>query len=91
MKFFNWNEEKNRQLKEKRRISFEIILLQIEKGRVLDILEHHNKSKYPDQRILVIEYNNYARLVPVIENEKEIFMKTIIPGRKATKKYLERS
>lgn len=91
MKFFNWNEEKNRQLKEKRRISFEIILLQIEKGRVLDILEHHNKSKYPDQRILVIEYNNYAWLVPVIENEKEIFMKTIIPSRKATKKYLERS
>ncbi len=90
MKIFNWNEEKNRQLKNERNISFEAILLQIEKGMIPDVLEHHDRLKYPGQKILVIDFNNYAYLVPMVENETEYFLKSIIPSRKATKKYPER-
>ncbi|MCA0388209.1 MAG: toxin [Bacteroidetes bacterium] len=88
MKYFNWNKEKNLKLKIERDISFETILLQIENGNLLDILEHPNKDKYPDQKILVVEYQSYAYLVPLIESEEEYFLKTIIPSRKATKQYL---
>lgn len=88
MKYFNWNPDKNRQLKSERKISFEIILLQIESGKLLDVLEHPNRNKYPDQKVLVVEYQYYVYLVPMIESENEYFLKTIIPNRKATKKYL---
>ena len=88
MKYFNWNKEKNLKVKIERNISFETILLQIENGNLLDILEHPNKDKYPDQKILVVEYQSYAYLVPLIESEEEYFLKTIIPSRKATKQYL---
>jgi hypothetical protein len=60
----------------------------IEKKQVLDIVEHLNQEKYRNQRIFIVNINNYAYLVPFVENEQEIFLKTIIPGRKATKKYL---
>ena len=88
MKYFNWSPSKNRQLKSERNISFEVILLQIENGKLLDLLEHPNKIKYPNQKILVVEYLSYVYLVPMVESEKEYFLKTIIPSRKATKKYL---
>ena len=88
MKYFNWNKDKNIKLKNERKVSFETILLQIENGKMLDILEHPNKEKYPDQKIIVVEYQSYAYLVPMIESEEEYFLKTIIPSRKATKKYL---
>lgn len=89
MKYFEWNEEKNERLRDERKISFEIIISQIEMGYLLDILEHPNKEKYDDQRIFVVEYENYVYLVPFVENEEKVFLKTIIPSRKATKKYLE--
>ncbi|MCK5454622.1 MAG: BrnT family toxin [Calditrichia bacterium] len=89
MKYFDWDEEKNENLKTSRNISFEIIVIQIEMGKILDILEHPNKRKYKNQRIFVVEYENYAYLVPFIEEEEKIFLKTIIPSRKATKTYLE--
>ena len=90
MKTFVWNDEKNNKLKLQRGVSFELIVSQIEAGKILDILEHPEQTKYPGQRILVIDVDNYAVLVPFIETEEEIFLKTIIPSRKATKKYLKR-
>jgi hypothetical protein len=54
----------------------------------LDIIEHPNQEKYKGQRIFIVNINNYACLVPFVESEREIFLKTIIPSRKATKKYL---
>ena len=84
-----WNEEKNRKLKEERKVSFEEVLFKIERGDILDLLEHHNPQRYPGQKIFVIEINNYAYLVPFVETEEEIFLKTIIPSRKATRKYLK--
>jgi len=88
VKRFNWNHEKNEQLREQRGISFEEVLFHIENGDVLDILEHPNQERYEGQRMFVVAIEKYAHLVPFIEDEKEVFLKTIIPSRKATKRYL---
>ena len=90
MKYFTWNSEKNKKLKKERNISFEIVVLLIESGEILEIIKHPNQEKYTNQFIYTIEYNDYAYLVPFIEDEKKIFLKTIIPSRKATKKYLKK-
>lgn len=57
-------------------------------GEVLDDLEHPNPQKYPGQRIFVLNIDEYIHLVPYVESEDEIFLKTIIPSRKATREYL---
>jgi len=88
MKYFSWDSEKNEKLKRQRNISFEEIVFYIERGQVLDILEHSNKEKYPNQFLFVIPVEGYVYLVPFVEEENEIFLKTIIPSRKATKHYL---
>ena len=88
VKRFNWNSEKNEQLRTDRGISFEEILFHIENGDVLDILQHPNQEKYGGQRIFVVEVNEYVHFVPFVEDETEVFLKTIIPSCKATKKYL---
>ena len=91
MKYFSWNDEKNQILKEERQISFEDVVFYISQGFLLDVLEHPNQKKYQGQKIFVVEIDNYAYLVPFVEDELEIFLKTIIPSRKATKKYLKGS
>lgn len=88
MKRYNWNPEKNVQLRTERGISFEEIVFHIENGDILDILEHPNKERYGGQRIFVVAVEEYAHLVPFVEDEREVFLKTIIPSRKATKNYL---
>jgi len=88
MKYFSWNEEKNELLKAERQVSFEEVVLLIEAGFLLDILEHPDQEKYKGQKIFVIQIDEYAYLVPFLENEEEVILKTIIPSRKATKKYL---
>jgi uncharacterized DUF497 family protein len=88
MKYFAWNNEKNRWLKAERNVSFEEVVFYIEKGHLLDVVEHPNPEKYKGQRIFIVNINDYAYLVPFVETEHEVFLKTIIPSRKATKKYL---
>jgi uncharacterized DUF497 family protein len=88
MKYFSWNNEKNQWLKKERNISFEEVVFQIEKKRVLDIVEHPNQEQYKGQKIFIINIHSYVYLVPFVESEEGIFLKTIIPSRKATKKYL---
>lgn len=88
MKFFDWSEEKNEKLKEERGVSFEEVLVAVSEGKVLDVVEHPNRKKYANQKILIIEINNYAYLVPFVEDRDKIFFKTIIPNRKASEKYL---
>jgi uncharacterized DUF497 family protein len=90
MKYFIWNSDKNEQLKKERDISFEQIVIQIEEGKLHDILEHPNQEKYENQKIFVVELNEYIHLVPFVEDKEYVFLKTIIPSRKATKKYLKR-
>lgn len=89
MKFYNWNREKNAVLKAERGISFEEIIFHIAKGDELDVYPHPNHSRYPSQMISVVLVKDYVYLVPYVESENEIFLKTIIPSRKATKKYIE--
>ena len=88
VKRFNWNSEKNEQLRAERGICFEEVLFHIENGDVLDILEHPNKERYERQRIFVVAVDEYVHLVPFVEDDEEVFLKTIIPSRKATKRYL---
>ncbi len=88
LKVFNWNIDKNEELKKKRGISFEEIVVAIHSNYIIEIYEHPNQSKYPGQKIYAIVYDDYVYLVPYVESESELFLKTIIPSRKATKKYL---
>ncbi len=88
VKYFVWDPEKNERLMAEREISFEEIVFHVERGDVLDILEHPNPEKYAGQRVFVVEIEQYAYLVPFIETETEVVLKTIIPSRKATRRYL---
>ena len=88
MKPFRWNPQKNETVKAERGISFEGIVVSIEAGGLLDVLAHPNPAKYPWQRVLVVVCDNYAYLVPFVEEEDYFFLKTIIPSRKATREYL---
>ena len=87
MKHINWDTEKSLKLKKSRAICFEDIVFYIEKGEILDDYLHPNQKRHPEQRIMVIGINNYAYLVPYVEDAEEIFLKTIIPSRKATDIY----
>ena len=88
MKPINWNPNKNRKLIEERDISFEDVIFSLQSGGLLDDMSHPNKEKYPQQRVFVIAIDDYAYLVPYVESEVDIFLKTIVPSRKATKQYL---
>ena len=88
MKSFRWNPLKNETINAERGISFERIVVAIEAGGLLDILAHPNQAKYPRQHVLVVSCDNYAYLVPFVEEETYFFLKTVIPSRKATRDYL---
>jgi uncharacterized DUF497 family protein len=86
MNIFRWDNEKNELLKKNRGVCFEQVVLIMERGEVIDTIEHPNQESYPGQKIAVVIIDNYAYLVPYDENNEEIFLKTIIPSRKATNK-----
>ena len=88
MIYYDWNEEKNLLLKESRGVGFEEVIVFIKDGFLMDILEHPNRDKYPNQKILIVNINDYIYAVPFVEDEEVRFLKTIIPSRKYTKKYL---
>ena len=88
MKVFNWNSEKNHLLIEERCRSFEEVIFHIENGGLLDDIIHPNTINYPHQKIFVVAIDQYAYLVPYVESEQEIFLKTVIPSRKFTKLYI---
>ena len=88
MKQIVWDVDKNALLYTDRGVCFEDVLLALEQGALLDRLEHPNQEKYPGQRIMVVAIDQYAYLVPYVETDDYLFLKTIIPSRKPTKKYL---
>ena len=88
MTTYRWNREKNLLLKETRRISFEQIVMHIEQGNLIDIIRHPNSAKYANQKILIVNIEHYIYAIPFVEDGNGIFLKTIIPSRKLTKKYL---
>jgi uncharacterized DUF497 family protein len=85
---YKWNAEKNSRLAKERGITFDEVVKRIEAGALVIETEHANPIKYPDQRILVVESGGYAFLVPFVRDGEDFFLKTIIPSRKATMKYL---
>ena len=87
---YNFSSEKNSKLIQERQISFEEVIAAIENHCLLDVTAHPNAAKYLNQQMYIVELNNYAYLVPfVTEDDGTIFLKTIIPSRKATQKYLK--
>lgn len=89
MKPFRWSAEKNELLKLSRGVSFESIVVAIESDGLLDIVEHPNVTKYPNQRVLVVSFDGYVYLAPFVEETDYFFLKTVIPSRKATRDYLQ--
>jgi len=84
-----WNAEKNEALRHARGVSFEAMVVAISAGGLLDVLPHADPEKYPGQRIVVVAADGYAYLVPFVEEADYLFLKTIIPSRKATRDYLK--
>jgi hypothetical protein len=83
-----WNHAKNALLMAERGLCFEAVIAAVEADGLLDVLEHPNPSRYPSQRLLVVCLNADAYLVPFVETDSGLFLKTITPNRKATRQYL---
>lgn len=88
MKVFRWDNEKNEWLKKNRGVSFEQVVILMERKDVLETTEHPNQDKYPGQKIATVKIGDYAYLVPYVQESEDIFLKTIIPSRKATNKFV---
>ncbi len=86
---FDWDEIKNEHLKRERDISFEEVVFWIENDGLLKVEDHPNQQKYPGQRIYIVCIETYVYLVPFVEQNGIVFLKTIIPSRKATKELLK--
>jgi uncharacterized DUF497 family protein len=85
MKKFNYDLNKSEKLYTERGLSFEEIIALIESGHIIDVLEHPNQDKYHRQKIYLLDVNGYLWLVPFVETEDEIFLKTAFPSRKHNK------
>ena len=85
-----WDPEKNKKLVAERGVSFEEVVVCIENSQILSIIENPNK-RYKNQMVFILELNNYVYYIPFIKEKEseDIFLKTIIPSRKLTKKYLK--
>ena len=87
MKYYDWNDQKNELFKKLRAVSFEQVVLAIVSGDLIDRIRHPNPEKYPNQKVFLVKIGDYVYSVPYVEDEEKIFLKTIIPNSKATKKY----
>ena len=85
---FDYSPAKNQFLLEERGIGFEEIILEIQTGNMLGIADHHNQEKYPHQKIIIIRVLDVVYMVPFVkQDDGTLFLKTLYPSRKATKKY----
>jgi len=88
LRYDNKKNQKIKADKDRRGIDFEIVCQLIENDRILDFQKSQTRE---NQYYFVVNFNNYAFVVPVVidEEKDEIFLKTVFPSRKATKKYLK--
>lgn len=84
----SWSDEKNDELIKRYGFGFERVLVALAEDGFLDDREHTNTVKYGNQRQLVVCIENYAYIVPYVEDDVQVFFKTMFPSRKATKQYL---
>lgn len=87
MKPIEWSNEKNEWLKEVRGVSFQEAGEVIKENNLIDIINNPNQKKYPGQKIYVLEVRGYVWMVPFVEDGKKIFLKTMYPSRKYSKKH----
>jgi hypothetical protein len=86
---YEFSVDKNQYLIKERYISFEDVVAALDNGKLLDTIDHHNMTKYPNQKIYIVNINGYVYLIPFVRKDTEtVFLKTIFPSRKLTKKYL---
>ncbi len=90
LRHYDWNNAKNEKLKAERAISFEDVVFHVESGDLLDIIDHPDQTHYPGQAVIIVKIWDYAYMVPYVDDGDTRFLKTIIPSRKATRKYLRR-
>lgn len=50
------------------------------------MLDHPNAEKYPNQLLYEVDVDGYVHVVPVVREGRILFLKTIYPSRKATRK-----
>lgn len=84
---YEWSAEKDRLLQEERGVGFEDVVIAIDSGGLLAVKEHPNKERYPNQMLYVVRMKGYAYLVPFVREGERIFLKTIIPSRKANREF----
>jgi len=81
----SWSEIKNKTLKAERGVSFEEVVAEIDGGRILDLIDHPNRS---NQQIYIVRLHGYAHAVPFVsDSDGNIFLKTIYPSREFQKMY----
>ncbi len=90
IKPFQWDEEKNRILKEHRKVCFEDVMLSLESGKLLDVLPHFNLDNYPNQKLFILLIQGYTYYIPFVEDDEKLFLKNIIPSRKYHKIYKDK-
>ncbi len=90
MKYIDWNVEKNEKLKEERGVSFDDAVNAIFEGRIFGKADHPNQKRYPNQKMYLVQIGDYIFVVPFVQDKEKIFLKTMFPSRKYTKKYLEK-
>lgn len=88
VKFYEWDKKKNKKLKNERGISFEEIVEILKGNKYIEVFDHPNQKQYPGQKIFIVIVDEYAYMIPFVEDAEKYFLKTIIPSRKMTKKYL---
>jgi uncharacterized DUF497 family protein len=88
MKVFRWDNDKNQWLRKNRGVCFEQVVILMEREDVLETIEHPNQNRYPGQKIAIVSIDDYAYLVPYVQENEDISLKTIILSRKATNKYV---
>jgi len=89
VKYFDWSQSKNNKLRDERDVCFEDVVVAISAGKLHDVLAHSNPAKSPNQHFYVVEIQSYIYIITFVEDEVKIFLKTIYPSRKLTKKYLK--
>ena len=83
---YTFDPAKNAWLIQERGISFEQIIALIEGGKLIQVLEHPDKERYPGQLLYEVDVDGYVHVVPVVRESRTLFLKTIYPSRKATRK-----
>jgi hypothetical protein len=86
----HWNDEKNDALRERHGFGFERVLVALSEGDLLEDRTHPNTGRYGHQRQLIVRIGSYAWIVPYVQTQDGIFLKTMFPSRKATRLYLEK-